>query len=79
MSMNNERFAALLERQQRGLTLDSLFALVVAFGLLVSIAGLNLSTETAPSLARIETTDVAIASAWSECEPLAALSGERLC
>lgn len=74
MNTNDERLETVLERQKRGLTLDTFFALIVAFGFVVSFAGV-----TYPSIDPAEGEHVGAALDWSECEPLAGLAGERLC
>ncbi len=43
--MNNTRIDNLLERQRNSLTLDTIFALIVAFSLLISVIGLSSTTS----------------------------------
>ena len=42
--LNNTRIDNLLERQRRNLTLDTIFALIVTFSLLISVIGLSSAT-----------------------------------
>ena len=42
--MNNSRIDNLLDRQRRSLTLDTIFALIVTFSLLISVIGLSSAT-----------------------------------
>ena len=72
---NSSRLDSLLDRQQRGLTLDTIFALIVTLCLLVSIAGLSTTARTVPAFAA--QSDVVELTA--ECSTLVALSSESLC
>jgi hypothetical protein len=75
MNTNNDRLGSLLERQKRNLTLDTIFALVVAFCLLISIAGLTTTTDKVPTFAAQNQS----AEITTACSTLGALSGDKIC
>ena len=50
----NTTIDALLSRQRRGLVIDSLFAILVALGLVVSMVGLRSTAEVSTATAPVE-------------------------